>query len=149
MKTLTSTSATCDLNTDIAISDIRDNILLGSLLSGGINTYTKGCIDFFEPILTARLDSAEYYFKPFFLTEEEAMDIENKIYQKKKSEYLLEKELQGKYIAQINGEIIDKDNNFSELAKRVYETHGYKSIFMTQVTPEKKHKLSPKFKRPA
>jgi cell division protein FtsZ len=40
---------------------------------------------------------------------------------------------EGKYIAILNGEVIDVDADFSLLAERVYSHHGYKDIYLPKV----------------
>ena len=40
---------------------------------------------------------------------------------------------EGKYIAILNTEVIDADDDFSLLAERVYRRHGYKDIYMPKV----------------
>ena len=47
------------------------------------------------------------------------------------------KEYAGKYVAIIDKVVVDSDSDFSPLAKRVYEKHGYRDILMTRVEPEK------------
>ena len=84
------------------------------------------------------------YSNVFHLSDEDILDIESRIYEQKKEEYLSAH--QGKYIAQLGGELIDWDDDFSSLAKKVYDKHGYITVFITQVLrDEKVHKLSPKF----
>ncbi len=74
------------------------------------------------------------------MSDEEIIKAEKKIFDSKK-EQLLEK-YEDKYVAMINGEVVDSDKEFSDLAKRVYETHGYKAIFMSRVTRhEKVHRI--------
>ena len=84
--------------------------------------------------------------KPKNLSDEDILEIEKKIFEQKKEELL--KQYEGKYIALVDGLVIDSDIDFSELAKRVYATYGYRAIFMTRVIRnEKSHKISsPKFK---
>jgi hypothetical protein len=47
----------------------------------------------------------------------------------------------GKYVAVLHGQIVDSDTNKAVLAKRVYETHGYVPIYITQVTDQPTKRL--------
>jgi hypothetical protein len=91
-------------------------------------------------------DSRIIFSEQFFLSDEDILEIEKKFFEQKKEELL--KQYEGKYIALVDGLVIDSDIDFSELAKRVYATYGYRAIFMTRVIRnEKSHKISsPKFK---
>lgn len=40
---------------------------------------------------------------------------------------------EGKYVAILNGRVIDSDTDFSQLAERVYRREGYRDIFMPRV----------------
>jgi hypothetical protein len=44
---------------------------------------------------------------------------------------------EGKYIAILNGEVVDADGDFSILAERVYSRYGYKDIYMPKVERKK------------
>lgn len=59
-------------------------------------------------------------------------------------------EYEGKYIAILNGKVIDADEDFSRLAERVYRREGYKDIFMPLVErrPTVLSIPSPQVKRP-
>ncbi|MBI2919236.1 MAG: hypothetical protein HYY01_14780 [Chloroflexi bacterium] len=48
----------------------------------------------------------------------------------------------GKYIALIEGEVVDSDSDFSSLAMRVYEKYGYKDIYMPKVERERTVRVS-------
>ena len=47
-------------------------------------------------------------------------------------------EFEDKYIAIIEDEVVDSDEDFSELAERVYGTYGYHVIYMPFVTKNPK-----------
>jgi hypothetical protein len=55
---------------------------------------------------------------------------------------LLEK-YKNQYIAIINNEVVDSDENFSKLAVRVYEKYGYQTIYMPYVEAENKVLMVP------
>lgn len=63
------------------------------------------------------------------------IEIEKKVFEAKKDFYL--ENYEGKYIALLNGKVLDYSEDFSQLAQRVYEKFGYKEIFMTLVTRNK------------
>ena len=46
------------------------------------------------------------------------------------------KEYGGRYVAIVDRTVVDSDDEFETLAKRVYATHGYRPIVMTQVEAE-------------
>jgi cell division protein FtsZ len=56
---------------------------------------------------------------------------------------------EGKYIAILNREVIDADDDFSRLAKKVYRRYGYKDIYMPRVERERVilHIPTPQIKR--
>ncbi len=85
--------------------------------------------------------------KDIELIDEATIRREMKWYEEKKEEYL--QKYEGKYIALLNGELLDSDASISEMAKRVYEKHGYIAVFMTLVTRRSKpyRIASPRFKR--
>lgn len=76
----------------------------------------------------------------------DSLEIERTLYEIQKEKYL--KGYEGKYIAISQGRVLFSANDFSELAKEVYESVGYKEVFMTLVTEQHKpHRFSPKFKK--
>jgi len=85
--------------------------------------------------------------KTIALTDEAIIRREMKWYEEKKEDYL--KNYEGKYIALLNGELLDSDVAISELAKRVYEKYGYIAIFIPLVTRRTKpYRISsPRFKQ--
>ncbi|GFP43604.1 hypothetical protein HKBW3C_02734, partial [Candidatus Hakubella thermalkaliphila] len=52
-----------------------------------------------------------------------------------------------KYVAILDNKIVDSDEDFSSLAKRVYAKFGYRAIYMPKVTREEEviHIPSPHF----
>lgn len=85
-------------------------------------------------------------FEPIILSNDEVIEIEKRIYDEKMQNNELQ-EFEGKYIAMLNGEIFDSDDEFQPLAKRVYDDAGYKVVFITRVIKsEKVHRMSPRFK---
>ena len=74
--------------------------------------------------------------KEIELIDEATIRREMKWYEEKKDEYL--QKYEGKYIALLNGELLDSDISLSQMATRVYAKHGYKAIFMTLVTRQTK-----------
>lgn len=44
----------------------------------------------------------------------------------------------GQYVAIVNRKIVDHDDDFGALARRVFRKHGMRSIAMPQVTPEER-----------
>ena len=60
---------------------------------------------------------------------------EDLLYYRSVLESLLE-QYEGKYVAILNKTVVDSDDNFSRMAKRVYDKYGYKAILMTRVEPE-------------
>jgi len=55
----------------------------------------------------------------------------------------------GSYIAILEGEVADADDDFSTLAERVYSRYGYKDIYMPKVERERAilHIPTPQIKR--
>jgi len=87
-----------------------------------------------------------FYDQTFWLNNNEMIEIEKRLYEEKKDEYL--ETYEGEYIALQNGEVIDHDCSFSVLAGRVYAKHGYKAIFFPFVSKRTKpfKSITPKFK---
>jgi hypothetical protein len=85
--------------------------------------------------------------KSIALTDEAIIRREMKIYEDKKEECI--EKYEGKYIALLNGELLDSDVAISELSKRVYEKYGYIAILMQLVCRRSKpYRISsPKFNR--
>ena len=48
----------------------------------------------------------------------------------------LVKDYKNKFIAIVDNEVVDFDEDFSGLAERVYKKYGYRSIYMPKVTRE-------------
>lgn len=53
-----------------------------------------------------------------------------------KGELLRNDRYRGKYIAILDGRLVDSDEDLKRLAKRVYSMHGYIPIYMDKVTEE-------------
>src|SRR4051794_38882510 len=70
--------------------------------------------------------------KSIELADEAIIRREMKVYEDNKEEYL--EKYEGKYIAMLNGVVLDSSDSISELAERVYTKFGYRAIFMTLVT---------------
>jgi len=85
--------------------------------------------------------------KTVALTDEAIIRKEMKAYEEKKEEYL--EKYEGKYIALLNGKLLDSDVAISDLATRVYKKYGYIAIFMPLVTRRTKpYRISsPRFKQ--
>lgn len=66
------------------------------------------------------------------IDEEGIIEAGKKYYLRNKKE--IEEKYIGKFIAIVNEEIVDTDQDFSELSKRIYKKYGYKTIFMTFVS---------------
>jgi hypothetical protein len=79
--------------------------------------------------------------KAIAFTDEDIIQREMKVYEQNKAEYLTK--FEGKYIAMLNGAVLDSDPDFSKLATRVYKKSGYQAIYMPLVTRrEKPYKIS-------
>ncbi len=78
---------------------------------------------------------------------EEFLKIEKDNYEINKEKFL--KEYEGKYIALIDGTIIDHDLDYSALAKRVFEKNDYRPIYMPLVSRKEKicRIKTPKFQK--
>lgn len=79
---------------------------------------------------------------------EEKFATEKHFLEKHKTELL--KEYENKFIAIVNNEVVDSDEDFPALAKRVYKKFGYKDIFMPKLTKEREilHIPTPFLKKP-
>jgi hypothetical protein len=55
-------------------------------------------------------------------------------FERLKQNCLRDKRFKGKFIAVLNGKIVDCDEDDRRLAKRVYDRHGYRTIFIGKVT---------------
>jgi hypothetical protein len=99
-----------------------------------------------SPYLKSKLTADPRLIQEIPISPDQSIAMEKKFYEDQKEKYLAEYE--GKYIALENGILLDSDLDFSALAKRVYEQHGYRPIFMPFVTKEdRQYKIrSPKFK---
>jgi len=77
---------------------------------------------------------------------EDKLKVEINKFESNKTTYL--EKYEGKYIALIDGEVVDFDENFSILAKRVFTKYDYRPIYMPLVTKEKRkiRIATPKFK---
>jgi hypothetical protein len=50
-----------------------------------------------------------------------------------RADLLSDANYRGKFVAVLNGEIVDYDENEAELARRCYKKHGYVPMYMTKV----------------
>ncbi|MGP8215065.1 MAG: DUF5678 domain-containing protein [Bacteroidia bacterium] len=137
-----------ETQTIIIEGDVKDVSFIQSGTAAGLE-YQKFYpfpfdVRFLEDKTSFNPDANIYKNKP--LSEEEILNLEKRIFESKKSELL--KRFKGKYIAMLNGEVLDNDTDISELASRIYEKYGYRTIFMPLVTAkkEKVHRMSPKFR---
>lgn len=128
------TTGAMDISFGIIQQGTAQNTLWQRLLFPISNEYPRVKLTA-EPIL----------LQQFLLSDDQIIEIEKKMFDIKKEEYL--PDFEGKYIALENGKLLDSDIDFSALAKRVYEQHGYRPIFMPLVTKdERKYRIrSPKF----
>ena len=68
---------------------------------------------------------------------------EKRAFEKLRPELLKDPNYKQKYVAIINGKVVDSDFDETALAIRVYQTHGYISLYAGKVTEEKEYlKLS-------
>ncbi|MES1226028.1 MAG: DUF5678 domain-containing protein [Bacteroidota bacterium] len=75
------------------------------------------------------------------LSDEKIIEIEKKIFESMKDRLI--KRYEGKYIAMSNGKVLASAKDFSSLAKKVYEKHGYRAMYMPLVSKsERQFKLS-------
>lgn len=80
------------------------------------------------------------------LSDKEKLRMEVNEFELNKIRFL--EEYEGKYIALVNGKVLDSDKDFHTLAKKIFEKYDYRPIYMPFVTREK-HKIriaTPKFK---
>lgn len=70
------------------------------------------------------------------LSEDEILSLAKKFYEENKG--ILSKKYGGKYIAILNNKVVGSDNDFSELAERVYKKYGYQTIYMPFVNIKEK-----------
>lgn len=79
------------------------------------------------------------FFREFTINENvfgTEIDFEKSIFLKKKLDLLQNPDFIGKYVAVINGEVIDKDDDKHVLLKRVYEKKGYIPILIEKISDE-------------
>lgn len=82
----------------------------------------------------AKLETAPPELKDIKRGEKEQASFDEDVrYYRENLSYFLNK-YKGKYIAFINKAVVDKDEDFSQLAKRVFARHGNRDIFMPKVT---------------
>lgn len=80
-------------------------------------------------------------FSTKLLNDREIVDMEKRIFEENRASYLMDYE--GKYIALLNGVVLDSENSFSALAKKIYTKLGYRAIFITRVTKKEiKYRIS-------
>lgn len=139
MELLISTSGAYDISYGVVQNGTAQNAVFHTIIPTG---FDESLDKYWQSILTAKPTLIE----PYILTDNELLEIEKKIFEANKDKYL--DEYEGKHIALMNGVVLDFDNVFSNLAKRVYEKYGYKAIFMPLVTKKRSHHiLPPKLKR--
>lgn len=73
------------------------------------------------------------------------LELEKLTFNKQKSKLMNDPNFQGKYVAVINGKIVDSDLNEAELIKRVYKDNGYISILIDKIEEEVQYTTSPTF----
>ena len=73
---------------------------------------------------------------PWIEEQTRLIKLEIEAYERLKPELL--KTHKGKFVAILNGEFIDSDASESELAERVYDKHGYRTILITEVEETRK-----------
>lgn len=74
---------------------------------------------------------------------EQIFDRDKNSFVKLKEKLLHDKVYVKKFVAIIDGKIIDSDYDRSALAERVYTKHGYVQLFIGQVTKQKKYRELP------
>ncbi len=62
---------------------------------------------------------------------------EKQSFAKKRQELMKDPDLKGKFVAVIDGTIIDSDTDELALTKRVYEKHGYIPVLIEKIAEEK------------
>jgi len=64
----------------------------------------------------------------------EAINREKMAFERMKPDLLKDPDYAGKYVAILEGKVVDSDWNLITMAKRVYATQGYRPIYMGLVT---------------
>ncbi|MBI2906980.1 MAG: hypothetical protein HYX92_04925 [Chloroflexi bacterium] len=67
-------------------------------------------------------------------TEKELLDSWAKYLDEHRDELL--RRFKGKYVATLDGQVVDSDPDLSSLAEHAYATHGYRPIFMPHIGDE-------------
>lgn len=78
--------------------------------------------------------------RPFFsgrkMSNLQRLELEKAAFTRMKDDLLHNSRYYGKYVAILDGKVIDCDGELAILAKRVYAKKGYIPIYMTKVAPE-------------
>lgn len=72
--------------------------------------------------------------RPLRVSEDEAFSREEQSFERLKRKCLRNEQIRGKFIAVLDGRIVGIDENDRKLAKRVYDSHGYRPIYIGKVT---------------
>jgi len=72
------------------------------------------------------------------ISDDEAFRKEEEAFERLKLKCLSDERYRGKFIAVLGGKIVDSDEDDRKLAKRVYDSHGYRPIYIGKVTETKR-----------
>lgn len=73
------------------------------------------------------------------------IEFEKMVFLTKKEELMKDSTLHGKYIAFLNGQVVDDDVNEKSLLDRVYKKYGYVSVLIEKLGEELEFTNSPNF----
>ena len=94
-------------------------------------------IDFPRTIFNPTIPSPRTFdSEMIILSDKEKLKMEVNEFEFNKRRFLAEYE--GKYIALVNGKVLDSDKDFNTLAKKVFGKYDYRPIYMPFVTREKR-----------
>lgn len=105
--------------------------------TGGSKTKARGL-----KVLGSRARANSFATKSIS-SSEQIFDRNKNSFVKSKEKLLHEKAYVNKFVAIIDGKIVDSDYDRSALAERVYTEHGYVQLFIGQVTKQKRYRELP------
>jgi hypothetical protein len=72
------------------------------------------------------------------ISNDEAFKRDEIAFKKLKQKYVSDERFRGKFIAVLDGKLVDCDEDDRKLAKRVYDCYGYRPIYIGKVTEKRR-----------